>query len=51
MLKELCLENGDFYIDNSNISRENLQSDQVHLNEEGSCTLMNNLLHQMNNVF
>ena len=49
LLKDLCHENGYFFIDNDLIKRDNLY-DGVHLNEEGSVILANNILHALDSL-
>ena len=40
-----------YFIDNSNIKKEHLWKDGLHLNRSGKDLLMNNILRSLNNIF
>ena len=48
ILQRLCRERGYYFLDNSNISLENLCYDGLHLNKSGDNILFNNLLTCIN---
>ena len=39
-----------YFIDNSNIKKEHLWKDDLHLNRSGKDLLMNNILRSLNNI-
>ena len=47
-LKTRCSENNIYFIDNSNISKFHLNGSGVHLNPQGTFTLANNFLSNIN---
>ena len=51
LLYNLCRENGFCFVDNSNISVENLFKDKLHLLDSGKTILGNNFIYCINNYF
>ena len=50
-LKKLCMEHDYIFIDNENITRQHLLNDNVHLNEDGSVVLAENMLSALSSLF
>ena len=50
-LKKLCMEHNYIFIDNENITRQHLLNDNVHLNEDGSVVLAENMLSALSSLF
>ena len=48
ILQNLCIINDFIFINQTNIGLEQLASDGVHLNDEGSIRLANNYLDNLN---
>ena len=51
ILRDICYDSGYNFVNNDNITHENLSQDGVHLNVDGSVILANNLLHSLNNNY
>ena len=51
LLCNMCRENGFCFVDNSNISVENLFKDKLHLLDSGQTILANNFIYCINNYF
>ena len=51
ILRELCGEYGFVFIDNTNITLNHLDSDGIHLTQEGSIVLANNYLEHLNSNY
>ena len=49
LLKQICEENGYFFIDNSNIEIRDLWKDGIHLLESGKTKLAENFIYFLNN--
>ena len=50
-LCNMCGENGFCFVDNSNISADNLFQDKLHLLDSGKTILVNNFIYCINNFF
>ena len=50
-LCNMCRENGFCFVDNSNISVDNLFKDKLHLLDSGKTILANNFIYCINNYF
>ena len=50
-VKVLCQKHGYSFIDNSNISSENLWQDGLHLNSSGKGILLNNYVATLNDNY
>ena len=50
ILKGMCIDFNFTFIDNNNISTDDLANDGVHLNEDGNIKLANNFLASLNNI-
>ena len=50
ILKCMCIDFNFTFIDNNNISTDDLANDGVHLNEDGNIKLANNFLASLNNI-
>ena len=50
-ISDKCSMHGFIYIDNNNISLEDIDSDRVHLHESGSVKLANNILNALNHSY
>ena len=50
-LCNMCRENGFCFLDNSNISSENLFKDKLHLLDSGKNILVNNFIYCINNYY
>ena len=51
ILQDKCATHHFHFIDNSNIKKEHLCKDDLHLNRSGKDLLMNNFLRILNNFF
>ena len=51
ILQDKCATHQFHFIDNSNIKKEHLWKDGLHLNRPGKDLLMNNFLRSLNNFF
>ena len=51
LLKQICEENGYFFIDNSNIEIRDLWKDGIHLIESGKTKLAENFIYFLNNSY
>ena len=51
LLKQICEENGYFFIDNSNIEFRDLWKDGIHLLESGKTKLAENLIYFLKQFF
>ena len=51
ILQDKCATHQFHFIDNSNIKKEHLWKDGLHLNRSGKDLLMNNFLRSLNNFF
>ena len=51
LLKQICEENGYFFIDNSNIEIRDLWKDGIHLLESGKTKLAENFIYFLNNSY
>ena len=51
ILQDKCATHQFHFIDNSNIKKEHLWKDGLHLNQSGKNLLMNNFLRSLNNFF
>ena len=50
-IKELCRKHGYSFIDNSNLSSENLWQDRLHLNNSGKGVLLKNYVVTLNDSY
>ena len=50
-LCNMCRENRFYFVDNSNISVDNLFKDKLHLLDSGKTILVNNFIYCINNYF
>ena len=50
-MKQICEENGYFFIDNSNIEIRDLLKDGIHLLESGKAKLAENFIHFLNSSY
>ena len=50
-LCNMCKKNGFCFVDNSNISVDNLFKDKLHLLDSGKTILVNNFIYCINNYF
>ena len=50
-MKQICEENGYFFIDNSNIEIRDLLKDDIHLLESGKAKLAENFIHFLNSSY
>ena len=50
-IKELCQKHGYSFIDNSNVSSENLWQDGLHLNNSSKGVLLNNYIVTLNDSY
>ena len=51
LMKDICEENGYFFIDNSNIEIRDLWKDGIHLLESGKTKLAENFTYFLNNSY
>ena len=51
LLKQICEENGYFFIDNSNIEIRDLWKDGIHLLESGKTKAAENFMYFLNNSY
>ena len=51
LLKQICEEDGYFFIDNSNIEITDLWKDGIHLLESGKTKLAENFIYFLNNSY
>ena len=51
LLCNMCRENGFYFVENSNISVDNLFKDKLHLLDSGKTILANNFDYCINNCF
>ena len=49
LLKQICEENGYFFLDNCNIEIRDLRKDGIHLLESGKTKLAENFIYFLNN--
>ena len=51
LLKDMCVKEGFYYLDNDNVTFDKLYKDGVHLVENGSVILANNILNFLNSLY
>ena len=51
LLKDMCVKEGFYYLDNDNVTFDKLYKDGVHLVENGSIVLANNILNFLNSLY
>ena len=47
----MCVKEGFYYLDNDNVTFDKLYKDGVHLVENGSIVLANNILNFLNSLY